>query len=237
MQLELLYKRALFKISGESIQGENTIIAWRKALEVARRIALCYGSGLTIGIVMGGGNIWRGRDSDEMPRVYADHIGMLATVQNMIAMERALIALGVPTISMSAISMPMITETFNQKKMMSHLDKKRVVIFGGGLGTPFNSTDETAALRAAEMEADMLIKFSTVDGIYDKDPRKHEDAIMFDEITFNEVISRGLKIMDATAFTKCQQNNVPIHVLNMDPLDNIVDAVTLRKKIGTVVKG
>ena len=233
----LAYHKVLFKLSGEILKGENTPIDFNSVLRVGRVIQACHelGNGeVKIGIVVGGGNIWRGReDNSAMNPVTADHIGMTATLQNALALENGLTHLGVEARAMGAVKADELIEPYCYKRMRAHHENGKVVIFAGGTGNPFSTTDSAAALRAKEMDADVLVKFTTVDGVYDKDPRKHKDAKMFKELTFDEAIERRLRVMDPTAFTVCREHNIPIRVLNMEPLENIIEVV----QSGTGQKG
>ena len=191
-------------------------------------------TGTQIGLVVGGGNFWRGRSSGTMNRTRADNMGMLATVMNSLALCEALEQLGVKARVMSSVAMQPIAEPFTARDAVKHLEEGEVVIFGCGTGCPFFSTDTTAALRAAEIEADVIFKATNVDGVYDKDPNKFDDAVKFDNITFQEVITRDLKVMDSTAFSLCKDNDMPIIVFNLNDPDNIMRVVS-GEKIGTTV--
>lgn len=231
------YNRILLKISGEVLAGskgfgmdDDTI------MNVCRSIKECRDLGVDVGVVVGGGNFWRGRTCGDMGRVKADHIGMLATVMNAIALSDGMDRLGVPAVVETAAEMKTFAETYYYNKAMRNLENGKVIIFGCGTGNPFFSTDTGAALRAIEIGADVLMKATNVDGVYDKDPNKYSDAVKFDEITPQEVLERGIKVMDSTAFALCKDNNMPILVFNLEQKNSIIDAIN-GKQIGTIVKG
>ncbi|MBQ5995945.1 MAG: UMP kinase [Clostridia bacterium] len=229
------YKRILLKLSGEVLSGEKghgfdfDIIG-----NVCEVIKSCVAEGAEIGVVVGGGNFWRGRSSGSMDRTRADHIGMLATVMNSLALADTLEQIGVPTRVMTSIEMRQIAEPFVRDEAIRHLEKGRVVIFGCGTGSPFFSTDTTAALRAAEIKADIIFKATNVDGVYDKDPNKFADAVKYDTLTHTEVLSKGLAVMDATAASLCRDNGIKILVFNLSDPENILRAVK-GESIGTIV--
>jgi uridylate kinase len=191
---------------------------------------------LQIAIVVGGGNFWRGAAAAGrgMDRATADYVGMLATVMNALAVQSMLEAVGVPSRVQTAIEMKNVAESFIRRLAIRHLEKGRVVIFGGGTGNPFFTTDTTAALRASEIGADMIFKATNVDGVYDKDPRTNDDAVRYDSLTYNEALSQNLKVMDGTAFTLCQDNDIPIVVFDMNQEGTIKRAL-LGDDIGTIV--
>ena len=197
-------------------------------------IKKCNEEGCEIGIVVGGGNFWRGRSSGNMDRTRADHIGMLATTMNALAVADAMEALGVDVRVQTAISMQQIAEPYIRNKAISHLKKGRVVIFGCGTGSPFFSTDTAATLRAVEIEADILLKATMVDGVYDKDPHKYTDAVRYEKITFSDVLSSALAVMDSTAASICRDNKMPMLVFDLNRPDNIYDAI-MGEPVGTVV--
>lgn len=231
-----VYDRILLKLSGEVLAGEaGHGIDFDTVLKICESIKKCTDLGVQIGIVVGGGNFWRGRSSGDMDRTRADHIGMLATVMNSLALADGFDKLGVPVRVQTAIEMRQIAEPFIRNKAVRHLEKGRVVVFGCGTGSPFFSTDTTAALRAAEIGARVILKATNVDGVYDKDPRKNPDAVRFDEITHFELIEKGLQVMDLTAAALCRDNSIPIIVFNLKDPDNILRAVC-GEKIGTLVK-
>lgn len=232
------YKRVVLKLSGEALRepGSEDNISPEIVEGIARQIKAAHQTGLEIAIVVGGGNFWRGAAAAGrgMDRATADYVGMLATVMNSLALQSMLEAVGVPTRVQSAIEMKNVAESFIRRVAIRHLEKGRVVIFGAGTGNPFFTTDTTAALRASEIGADVIFKATKVDGVYDKDPNQHEDAVRYETVTFNEALSRNLKVMDGTAFTLCQDNAIPIVVFDMTVDGNIRRALT-GEDIGTVV--
>ncbi len=232
------YKRVVLKLSGEALRepGSEDNISPEIVEGIAKQIKAAHQTGLEIAIVVGGGNFWRGAAAAGrgMDRATADYVGMLATVMNSLALQSMLEAVGVPTRVQSAIEMKNVAESFIRRVAIRHLEKGRVVIFGAGTGNPFFTTDTTAALRASEIGADVIFKATKVDGVYDKDPNKHSDAVRYDTVTYNEALSRNLKVMDGTAFTLCQDNNIPIVVFDMTVDGNIRRALT-GDDIGTVV--
>ena len=238
---KLAYNRVLFKLSGELFKDGDNPFSFEKALKIGAIIKKCHEMGVKTGIVVGGGNVFRGREKDSgLDQVTADHIGMLATTQNTLLLEGALRDLGVEVRGMSAIPMNTILEPYCYKRMLAHFDNDKVVIFGAGTGNPHSSTDSAAALRAAEMQADVLVKFTDVDGVYDKDPNKFDDAKLLSKLSFDQVIELGLGVMDQTAFTFCKEKNIPIRVLSMDPPENFLEVVRARKagakRIGTLIR-
>ncbi len=231
-----VYRRVLLKLSGEVLAGEKgTGIDFNKVTEVCRRVKECVDMGEQIAIVVGGGNFWRGRSSGEMDRTRADHMGMLATTINALALADALEQLGVTARVQTAIEMRQVAEPYIRNKAIRHLEKGRVVIFGCGTGNPFFSTDTAAALRAAEIGADVIFKATNVDGVYDSDPKKNPDAKKFDTLTHHEVLQMRLNVMDSTAASLCMDNNIKILVFNLNDPDNIVRAV-LGEHNGTLVQ-
>ena len=229
------YKRILLKLSGESLAGENKHgIDFDTVLQICEPIKKCVDAGVQVGVVVGGGNFWRGRSSGDMDRTRADHMGMLATTINALGVCDALEQLGLDVRVQTAISMRQVAEPYIRNKAVSHLNKGRVVIFGCGTGNPFFSTDTAAALRAVEIEADVIMKATMVDGVYDSDPKKNPDAKKYDTISYLEVLSKGLAVMDSTASALCKDNNLPILVFSIDDPDNIYKAVC-GENIGTVV--
>ena len=229
------YKRILLKLSGESLAGEiKHGIDFDTVVKICEPIKKCVEAGVQVGIVVGGGNFWRGRTSGEMDRTRADHMGMLATTINALGVCDALEQLGLDVRVQTAISMRQVAEPYIRNKAMSHLNKGRVVIFGCGTGNPFFSTDTAAALRAVEIEADVIMKATMVDGVYYCDPKKNPDAKKFDTISFQEVLSKDLAVMDSTASALCKDNNLPILVFSIDDPENIYKAVC-GENIGTVV--
>ena len=235
--MEPIYKRILLKLSGEALMGEQEFgISSEVITSYAKQIKEIVDLGVEIGIVIGGGNIFRGLSGAEqgIDRVTGDHMGMLATVINALALQNAIEHLGVPTRVQTAIEMPKIAEPFIKRRAQRHLEKGRVVIFGAGTGNPYFTTDTAAALRAVEINADVVIKATKVDGIYDKDPKKFEDAVKYDEVTYNEVLNKNLKVMDATAISLCRENKLPILVFDSLTEGNL-KKVILGENIGTVV--
>ncbi len=230
------YKRILLKLSGEVLAGaEGKGLDFDTVTTVCKVIKECTQMGAQIGIVVGGGNFWRGRSSGEMDRPRADQMGMLATAINSLALQDTLEQLGVKAQVLTALSMPQVAEVFTKRKAVEYLNDGQVVIFGCGTGNPFFSTDTAAALRAAEIDAEIIFKATNVDGVYDKDPNKFSDAVKFDELTHSEVLSKGLKVMDSTAASLCRDNGISILVFNLDDPQNIVRALQ-GENIGTVVK-
>jgi uridylate kinase len=232
------YKRILLKLSGESLMGDKQYgIDNDRVAQYANDIKAVYDKGLEIAIVIGGGNIHRGLSAEKagMDRVQADYMGMLATVINSIALQDAIEKTGIKTRLMSAIKMEQICEPFIRRRAIRHLEKKRIVIFGGGIGNPYFTTDTTASLRAIEIEADVVLKGTRVDGIYTADPEKDPLAERFDEISFQEVYDKGLSVMDMTAITLCQENKLPIIVFDMNKSGNFMK-IANGEQIGTLVK-
>ncbi len=234
--MALQYKRILLKLSGEVLAGQaGKGIDNDTVRSICTVIKKCADEGLQIGIVVGGGNFWRGRTSGEMDRVTADSIGMLATVMNSLALCDGLRQIGCDACVMTSVDMIRVAEPYSKNKAEHHLNHGRVVIFGGGTGSPFFSTDTAAALRAVEINADILFKATNVDGVYDKDPRKFSDAKKYDTITQDEVLEKHLGVMDSTAAAMCGDNKLPILVFNLNDPDNIYRAVH-GENIGTIVK-
>ena len=231
------YKRILLKLSGESLMGEKQFgIDNLRLSEYANEIKTLVETGVEVAIVIGGGNIFRGVQAEEggMERTQGDYMGMLATVINSMALQSSLEKVGVDTRLQSAIELKQIAESFIRRRALRHLEKGRVVIFGGGTGSPFFTTDSAAALRAVEIDADVILKGTRVDGIYTEDPEKNPEATKYDEISFNEVFERGIKVMDMTAFTLCNENGVPIVVFDMNKSGNLL-RVAKGEPVGTVV--
>lgn len=230
------YKRILLKLSGEVLSGDKgTGIDFDKTLEFAREIKEGVELGAEIAIVVGGGNFWRGKSNEYMDRATSDYIGMLGTVMNALALGDAFKQIGVPVRVQTGVEMRQIAEFYIKDRAIRHLEKGRVVIFGCGTGSPFFSTDTASALRAAEINADVLIKATKVDGVYDKDPKKYEDAVKFDEITYIDVLNKKLNVMDSTAISLCMEENIPIKVFNILEKGNL-RKVILNENIGTIVK-
>ena len=231
------YKRILLKLSGEALQGEQGYGIDPKVIsEIASQIAQIVDGGVELAITVGGGNIFRGLAgaAEGMDRAQADYIGMLATIMNALALQEGLERAGVDTRVQSAISMQEVAEPYIRRKAIRHLEKGRVVIFAGGTGNPYFTTDTTAALRACEIDAEAILKATQVDGIYDSDPHANPDATKFDEISYMEVLSRELHVMDSTATTLCMDNGIPIFVFNLHKPGNI-DRVLKGEHVGTTV--
>lgn len=230
------YKRVLIKLSGEALAGtKKTGVCYDTVLDICKKIKEVHDMGVQIGIVVGGGNFWRGRQNEEFDRVTADYIGMLATAMNALTINDAFRQLGVESRVLTAIEMRQIAEFYIKGRTYKHLDKERIVIFGCGTGSPFFSTDTAAALRAAEIHADALIKATNVDGVYDKDPNKHNDAIKFSEISYLDVLNKKLKVMDSTSTTMCMDNNIPIIVVNINNKNDLKQVLEGKNK-GTIIK-
>jgi uridylate kinase len=232
------YKRILLKLSGESLMGDKQFgIDNNKLTQYAEEIKTIYDEGVQIAIVIGGGNIFRGVQAEEggMERTQGDYMGMLATMINSMALQASLEQLGVKTRLQSAIKMEQIAEPFIRRRAIRHLEKGRVVIFGAGTGNPFFTTDTAASLRAIEIEADIILKGTRVDGIYTADPEKDPDAMKYDKVSFTEVYEKGLNVMDMTAFTLCNENKLPIIVFDMNKPGNLHKVVT-GEPLGTLVE-
>ena len=233
--MEPKYKRILLKVSGEALAGDNkTGLNYDVITEICKSIKKCIDTGVQVAIVVGGGNFWRGRSSGAMDRTRADHIGMLATAMNALALADVLESLGCVVRVQTAINMQQVAEPYIRNRAVRHLDKGRVVIFGCGTGNPFFSTDTAASLRAVEIQADIFLKATLVDGVYDKDPHKFDDARKYDNLTFSQVLSDGLQVMDSTAATLCRDNGMKMLVFDLTHPDNIYDAV-MGENVGTVV--
>ncbi|MDE5584123.1 MAG: UMP kinase [Ruminococcus sp.] len=230
------YKRILLKVSGEALAGEKkTGLDFDIITDICRSIKKCVDAGVQVGVVVGGGNFWRGRSSGAMDRTRADHIGMLATAMNALALADALESLGCVVRVQTAIGMQQVAEPYIRNKAVNHLEKGRVVIFGCGTGNPFFSTDTASSLRAVEIDADIFLKATLVDGVYDKDPHKYPDAKKYDRLTFSQVLSEELAVMDSTAATMCRDNHMKMLVFDLSRPDNIYDAV-MGLDIGTIVE-
>ena len=231
------YKRILLKLSGESLMGSKQFgIDNQRLANYAAEIKEIHEMGIEIAIVIGGGNIFRGVQAEEggMDRTHGDYMGMLATMINSMALQSALETSGLQTRLLSAIEMKAIAEPFIRRRAVRHLEKGRIVIFGAGTGNPFFTTDSAASLRAIEINADVILKGTRVDGIYTADPFKDSSAVKYEKITFDEVYKQGLNVMDLTAFTLCKENNLPIIVFDMDTPGNLKDLLK-GKKVGTLV--
>ncbi len=230
-----MYKRVLLKISGEALAGSQGFGINEEIVgAIGDVIAECVALGVEIAIVVGGGNFWRGRSSEKMDRTRADHMGMLATVINALALQDSFERRGIPTRVQTAIEMNKIAESYIRGRAMRHLDKGRVVIFGCGTGNPFFSTDTAAALRAVEIDAEIILLAKKVDAVYDSDPAKNPEAQKFTELSYMEVLDRGLGVMDSTAITLCMDNDMPIRVFGLADPENIKRAV-MEEALGTIV--
>ena len=234
----MIYKRILLKLSGEALLGDRSYgIDPKRIAQYAKDIKSILDLGVEVAIVIGGGNIFRGVSaaSNGIDRVQGDYMGMLATVINGMALQSSLEEEKIQTRLQTAIKIEAVAEPYIKRKAVRHLEKKRVVIFGGGTGNPFFTTDSAAALRAIEISADVILKGTRVDGVYDSDPEKNEKAVKFDFISFSDVIGKNLKVMDSTAFTLSQENNLPIVVFNMNKPGNLLKVIK-GDKIGTLIK-
>ena len=234
---EPLYRRVLLKLSGEVLAGEQDFgIDPVKANYLAEEVQSIRESGVEVGLIIGAGNIFRGMHaaSKGMDRVTGDYLGMLATIMNAISVQDALEKVGCETRTLSAISVSQIAEPYIRRRAIRHLEKGRVVIIAGGTGNPFFTTDSAAALRAVELNAEVVLKGTKVDGIYDKDPMIHEDAVKFETVSFSRVLNDNLRVMDMTAITLCKENNLPIRVFNINHTGDL-KALVLGGKIGTLV--
>ncbi|MDE5754501.1 MAG: UMP kinase [Oscillospiraceae bacterium] len=233
--MELKYKRILLKLSGEALAGEKKIgLDYTVIRKICEGIQKCADAGVQIGIVVGGGNFLRGRMSEGLDRTRADYMGMLATTINAMAIADVLESLGVEVRVQTAIAMQQIAEPYSCNKALSHLKKGRVVIFGCGTGNPYFSTDTAAALRGIETKAEVMLKATLVDGVYDKDPHKFEDAKRYDTLSFSQVLNQELAVMDMAAATMCRDYKLPMLVFDLSRPDNILDAV-LGKSVGTII--
>lgn len=231
-----VYRRVLLKISGEVLAGEaGHGFDFDIINSICTAIKQLNDMDVEVGLVVGGGNFWRGRSGGKMDRTRADHIGMLATVMNSLALADSLEQLDVPVRVTTALEMPQFAELYIRNRAVRHLEKGRVCIFGAGTGNPFFSTDTCAALRAAEIKADVLLKATNVDGVYDKDPNKNADAVKYDTVTHTEVLEKKLGVMDAAAASLCRENDINIIVFNLSDPNNIIKAVC-GENVGTLVK-
>ena len=234
--MEPKYKRVLLKLSGEALAGEaKTGLDFDTVLKICEAIKACADLGVQVGIVVGGGNFWRGRSSGKMDRTRADHMGMLATTINALGVCDALEQLGTPVRVMTAISMQQIAEPYIRNRAVRHLEKGRVVIFGCGTGNPFFSTDTGASLRAAELNCDIILKATMVDGVYDSDPKKNPNAVKYDRLSFSDVLEKNLQVTDMTAATMCRDSGIRFMVFSMEDPQNIVRAVC-GENIGTIIE-
>ena len=230
------YKRVLIKVSGEAMAGEQKHgINEEMTLETARMLKEVVEAGVQVAVVVGGGNFWRGRTSEKMNRASADYIGMLGTVMNAVALQEALEAEGVPTVVQTAIEMRQIAEPYNRRRAVAHLDAGKVLIFGAGTGSPFFSTDTTASLRAAEVEAEVILMAKNIDAVYSDDPKTNPDAVRYTHLTHDDVLEKDLKVMDATAAAMCRDNNIAIHVFGLAEENGIMRAIC-GEEIGTIIE-
>jgi len=230
------YKRVILKISGEALAGKGKFgLDADTVSAISDQIKKAVELGVQVAIVVGGGNFWRGRSGKNMDRTRADHMGMLATVINALALQDALEARNIPTRVQTAIEMRQIAEPYIRGKAVRHLEKGRVVIFACGTGNPFFSTDTTAALRAAEIDADIILLAKKVDGVYDSDPELNPNAVKYNQLTYIDILNKGLGVMDSTATSLCMDNNIPLIVFGLDCPDNIIK-VLMGEHIGTIVK-
>ncbi len=233
--MDTKFKRVLIKISGEALAGEKGIgLDEATLVSISNSVKAVYDLGVEICVVVGGGNIWRGRSGENMDRTRADHMGMLATAINALALCSSFENAGMPTRVQTSIEMRQIAEPYIRGRAVRHLEKGRVVIFGCGTGNPFMSTDTTAALRAVEMEADVILLAKKVDAVYDSDPKTNPNAKKFDTLSYTDILSMNLGVMDSTAASMCRDNNMPILVFGLDHPENIMKAVK-GEKIGTFV--
>lgn len=234
--MEPKYKRVILKISGEALAGEQGFgIKEEMVQAVAGQVKEIHDMGVEMAIVVGGGNFWRGRTSKSMDRATADYMGMLATIINAMALQDAFEAIGIPTRVQTAIEMKEVAEPYIRRKAIHHLETKKVVIFGGGTGNPFFSTDTTAALRAAEIDADIILLAKKIDAVYSDDPATNPKAIRYSELTHQQVLEQDLKVMDSTAASLCRDNGIGIHVFALAEEGNVIKAVC-GEKIGTIIR-
>lgn len=235
--MDAKYKRVMIKLSGEALAGEQGFgIDPTTVQQISESVKEVYVHDVEISVVVGGGNFWRGRQGFGMDKSTADYMGMLSTVLNALALQDALEQMDVPVRVQTAIEMKEIAEPYIKRKAMRHLEKKRVVIFAAGTGNPFFTTDTTAALRAAEIDADIILLAKNVDAVYNSDPEINPNAQKFDHLSYLDVINKGLKVMDSTAITLCMDNDIPILVFGLDNPDNILRAVN-GERIGTLIEG
>ena len=230
------YKRVLIKVSGEAMAGEQKHgINEEMTAQTAKMLKEVHDAGVQVAVVVGGGNFWRGRSSEKMNRASADYIGMMATIMNALALQEALESEGVSTVVQTSIQMPQLAEVYNRRRALFHLAKGRIVIFGGGTGSPFFSTDTTASLRAAEVEAEVILMAKNIDAVYSDDPNKNPDAVRYSHLTHAEVLEKDLKVMDATAAAMCRDNSIAIHVFGLAEENGIMRAIC-GEEIGTIVE-
>lgn len=231
-----IYKRIIIKVSGEALAGKDGFgIDTNVIKDISKSIKDVHDRNVEIAIVVGGGNFWRGRSGEGMDRATADYMGMLATVMNSLALQDSLEALGVPVRVQSAIEMRAVAESYIRRRAIRHLEKGRIVVFGAGTGNPFFSTDTTASLRAAEIEAEIILSAKNIDAVYDSDPKTNPNAKKFDSLSYIDILDKGLKVIDSTAASLCMDNNIPILIFAINPAENILKAVC-GEKIGTIIK-
>ena len=232
-----VYKRVLLKLSGEAISaGKDGILNFDYIKEIAQVIKKCMEKGVQFGIIVGAGNIWRGRSGENMDRVKADHMGMLATCINAVALQEVFIREGIDTVVMTSVEMKAFAKPFVRDDAIECLENGKVVVFGGGLGVPFVSTDTAAVVRAAEIGAEVVLMAKNIDAIYTADPRKDKNAEKLSDITYKEILARGLQAMDSTATSFAMDNKISIHVFGLDKCENIFNVI-MGAKMGTIVKG
>ncbi len=229
---DIKYKRILLKLSGEALASNDGILDFDFISSVAEVLKKCVNSGVQVGVIVGAGNIWRGRQGGDMDRVRADHMGMLATTINALALQDTFIHHGLDTVVMTAVEMKTFAEQYVTRQAIEALEKGKIVIFGTGLGSPFFSTDTAAALRAAEIKADAMLMAKNIDGVYSADPKRDPNAVRYDEITYKEVLAKELKALDLTATTFCMDNNIRAYAFELkDPMN--IYRVVMGEKIGT----
>ncbi|MCL2375585.1 MAG: UMP kinase [Firmicutes bacterium] len=231
-----MYKRVLLKISGEALSDKDDSIAPKKVAHVVDQLVALHGKGQEIAVVVGGGNFWRGREGKNIDRVTADHMGMLATIMNALALQDAIEQKGVPTRVQTALPISSVAEPFILRKALRHLEQRRIVIFACGTGNPYFSTDSGAALRAAEIKADILLMAKNIGGLYDSDPKKNKNAKRLEKATYMEVINKQLALMDFTAITMCMENDIPILAFGLMDGDSLYRSA-MGEKVGTLITG
>ncbi len=230
-----MFKRVLLKISGEALSGKDGAGINPDMVEhVVSQLVELHSKGMDVAVVVGGGNFWRGRQGISMNRVTADHMGMLATIMNALALQDAIEKKGVPTRVQTALSIPAVAEPYILRKALRHFECKRIVIFACGTGNPYFSTDSGAALRAAEIKADVLLMAKNVDGVYDSDPKTNPKAVKYDKISYMDVVNKGLNVMDMTSVTMCMENKIPIIAFALNSKDGLIKAA-MGEKIGTII--
>lgn len=236
VEVKPIYKKVVLKISGEALAGEKKFGLDEEMLtQIAEQVKGLVALGVQVAVVVGGGNFWRGRTSKSMDRATADYMGMLATVINSLALQDAFENIGIPTRVQTAIEMKEVAEPYIRRKAIAHLNKNIVVIFAAGTGNPFFSTDTTAALRAAEIEAEIILLAKKVDAVYDEDPMINPNAKKFDELSHKDLLTKGLGVMDSTAASLCMDNKIPIHVFGLNEPGNVLRAIC-GEKIGTIIR-